>query len=393
MLFDVAVNPATGELWVPNTEARNLVRFEPNLRGHLVQTRVTRVNAGTGAVAGVADLNPHINYGTTPGPAGEVAASLAQPGDGAFAANGATYYVAAFGSGKVGVLNAAGAVTARIAVGGGPSGVALAESAGRLFVLNRFDNTISTVDTASNTQIATIGVAGAAKFDPSPDVIKAGRKFLYDAALTSGHGDVACATCHVFGNLDGLAWDLGDPQGEFVDFDQTPWVTFAPLGPSTNGFDPMKGPMTTQTLRGLAGLEPFHWRGDRQNFQHFNAAFADLLGRSGPLLDRRHGRLHRVHHDGELPAEPVPEPRRHDAGVAHRAEPVGRRRDRDRQPEHGPDSVPQYEPRRQRLHLQHVPRAADGHYGRTSSTDSSRTRRRTSRSRTCGTCTRRSAST
>src|SRR6185503_6606748 len=101
ILFDVAVNPSTGELWVANTEARNLVRFEPNLRGHLVQTRVTRVNAGTGTVAQQVDLNPHINYGTTPGPAGEIADSLALPGDGVFTANGATYYVTAFGSGKV----------------------------------------------------------------------------------------------------------------------------------------------------------------------------------------------------------------------------------------------------------------------------------------------------
>src|SRR5262245_65958105 len=42
----------------------------------------------------------------------------------------------------------------------------------------------------------------------------------------------------------------------------------------------MKGPMTTQTLRGLNTLDPFHWRGDRTNFTHFNGAFASLLGGS-----------------------------------------------------------------------------------------------------------------
>jgi hypothetical protein len=36
--------------------------------------------------------------------------------------------------------------------------------------------------------------------------------------------------------------------------------------------------MTTQTLRGLKGLAPLHWRGDRTNFQHFNGAFDSLLG-------------------------------------------------------------------------------------------------------------------
>lgn len=52
-LFDVAVQPGTGELWVPNTEARNLVRFEPNLRGHLVQTRVSIVDPVGGGVTPV----------------------------------------------------------------------------------------------------------------------------------------------------------------------------------------------------------------------------------------------------------------------------------------------------------------------------------------------------
>src|SRR5262249_48316368 len=67
ILFDVAVHPTTGELWVANTDARNVVRFEPNLRGHLVQTRITRVNPSTGAVVGVNDLNPNINYSVSPG--------------------------------------------------------------------------------------------------------------------------------------------------------------------------------------------------------------------------------------------------------------------------------------------------------------------------------------
>jgi YVTN family beta-propeller protein len=281
ILFDVAVKPGSGELWVPNTEARNLVRFEPNLRGHLVETRVSRVNAGSGSVTPV-DLNPHINYAVTPGSAGEIADSVAHPGQGVFNAAGNEYYLTAFGSAKVAVLDGSAAVTDLIDVGGGPSGVTLNEDDDRLYVLNRFDNTISVVDTVTKSELSTIGVAGASQFDPSPDVVKVGRKFLYDARITSGHGDTACATCHVFGNFDNIAWDLGDPQGDFVDYDDAPWVTFGPfLGPSEQGFDPMKGPMTTQTLRGLKNLEPFHWRGDRQNFQHFNGAFVGLMGMEG----------------------------------------------------------------------------------------------------------------
>ncbi len=288
ILFDVAVQPGTGDLWVPNTDARNLVRFEPNLRGHLVESRVTVVDPTQApnplVVPPSIDLNPHINYSVTPGSAGEIAASLAHPVTGVFNSSGSTYYVAGLGSQKVGVMNtASGAVTARIPVGPGPSGLALNAANTRLYVLNRFDNTISVVNTATNTESSRIGVAGPARFDPSPDIIKVGRKFLYDGVISSGHGDTACATCHIFGNFDNIAWDLGNPQGTFLPYSQAPWVNFAPLGPSTNGFDPQKGPMTTQTLRGLEGLEPFHWRGDRQDFQAFNQAFIGLMGRSQQL--------------------------------------------------------------------------------------------------------------
>jgi len=42
------------------------------------------------------------------------------------------------------------------------------------------------------------------------------------------------------------------------------------------GFDPQKGPMTTQTFRGM--LEPLHWRGDRPTMRDFNGAFVGLMG-------------------------------------------------------------------------------------------------------------------
>src|SRR6185503_11075585 len=92
------------------------------------------------------------------------------------------------------------------------------------------------------------------------------------------HGDQSCASCHVFGDLDGLAWDLGDPNGVFV---PPPF----PNPRSLSGFHPMKGPMVTQTLRGMTNTEPFHWRGDRANLSAFNGAFVSLLGRTGPLPD------------------------------------------------------------------------------------------------------------
>jgi hypothetical protein len=50
--------------------------------------------------------------------------------------------------------------------------------------------------------------------------------------------------------------------------------------PGQFNMHPMKGPMTTQTLKGLRGLAPLHWRGDRGDFTAFNPAFDSLLGGS-----------------------------------------------------------------------------------------------------------------
>lgn len=281
-LFNVAVQPGSGDLWVANTEALNQVRFEPNLRGHFIDTRMTVVQPGAGTRHHV-DLNPHVNFAVTPGPAEERDQSLAIPGDTRFSADGATAYVAAFGSSAVGVIDTATGAIHSIAVGGGPTGLALDEARQRLYVLDRFDNTISVVDTAAGRQVSTIGLAGPSFFDPTPERIREGRRLLYDAKRTSGHGESACASCHVFGNVDGLGWDLGDPTGTFVPYAVADWVSFQDDFPSTRGFHPMKGPMVTQTLRGLAGLEPFHWRGDRREFGQFNGAFVSLMGLDAPL--------------------------------------------------------------------------------------------------------------
>ncbi len=272
LMFNIGVHPLTGHVYVTNTDALNHIRFEPALRGSFLRTRVSIVDPVAPAAPALVDLNTHIDYGVTPGPQAEIDQSLSQPGGFAFASTGGTIYVTALGSAKVAVLNDAGAVVARIGVGEGPSGLVLDETLDRLYVLNRFDNTISTVDTQSRLLESTLSL-----FDPSPAVIRNGRKFLYDGRLSSGHGDLACASCHAGGNLDNIAWDLGDPNGT----PQPPPP--GQLDPLLTNFHPMKGPMTTQSLRGLSGTEPFHWRGDRSGFTAFNPAFVGLMGRGTQL--------------------------------------------------------------------------------------------------------------
>ncbi len=151
-------------------------------------------------------------------------------------------------------------------------------------MLNRISHSIAIVQASTLTKLEEIAL-----HDPSSENTRLGRRFLYDAIDTSGHGDAACASCHLSGDQDGLAWDLGNPPGDLVPY-STPLdnVRFivpqggepveceGPLCADHDGFDPQKGPMTTQTLRGM--LEPLHWRGDRPTMRAFNGAFPALMG-------------------------------------------------------------------------------------------------------------------
>lgn len=286
--FALAIQPASGDLFVANTEARNLTHFEPGLRGFFVTNRIARINITSGVVTNY-DLNP--GYHPTTFTLSNKTNALAQPTALAFGPRGLLYYVAAFGSDRIARVDAAsGVVTGRIelcptADGSaadprnkrGPRGLAL-NPAAALYALNRLANTISVIELAGFTLAREIPVGS---HDPTTATIRQGRGFLYDAKL-SGNGTVSCASCHIDSEMDMLAWDLGDPTGDVLT--NAAVFQFSPGGiPNfqTNAletFHPMKGPMTTQTLRGLNGLDPLHWRGDRTNFTHFNGAFDGLLG-------------------------------------------------------------------------------------------------------------------
>jgi YVTN family beta-propeller protein len=271
--FGLAVAPATGTVAVTATEARNLVRFEPNLRGHAVDTRAAFITAG-GTVS-LGDLNPHVDYSVTPGPPAERDSAIGIPTAVAWSADGQRAYVAALASDKVAVLDGASPVVlARIPTVAGPSGVIVDEGRKRLYVLGRFRGELQTL---SLEDFSTLGVARLG-YDPTPDEIVNGRKFFY-GGFTSGHGEQACGSCHVFGDFDNIAWDLGDPRGAFQP------APPGQLDPFLEGFHPMKGPMTTQSLRGLPGTGLLHWRGDRASLDAFNGAFVSLMGRGAALPD------------------------------------------------------------------------------------------------------------
>lgn len=284
LLHQVAVNPVTGDLFVANTDARNLVRFEPNLRGNAVRHRLTRYRADT-ADRAIFDLNPGREAATLPDPEGRRVA-LSEPSAVVFA-SGATAWIAAFGTDRLARIQTETGeiqtivdlrpenVSARSMRG--PRGLAYDEATNSLYVLNKISDTFMVVNAATGAITAELPLSSR---DPMPPAIREGRGFLFDARL-SGSGMLSCASCHIDADRDGLAWDLGDPAGPLTassGFNFANHETDLLVRP----MHPMKGPMVTQTLRNLKGGAPFHWRGDMPTLAHFNATFSTLLG--GDLL-------------------------------------------------------------------------------------------------------------
>jgi len=282
ILFDLAIHPTTGELWVANTEALNLIRFEPTLRGHFADSRLTRLNLGSSAT-NILDLNAGTDYGVLPNPSAQ-ASALTQPTGLAFAPDG-SLWVAAFASDRVARLDSStGQILNRIdlRVAGddstnmrGPRSLALHPTQPRLFVLNKISDTLTVIATDTNAVSTEVPLSNT---DWMPANIRSGRGFLFDARL-SGNGTNSCAICHVDADRDGLAWDLGDPTGQMatvIGQDLSAHI----LDPKPRIMHPMKGPMVTQPLRGMSNGAPFHWRGDRATLQSFNPTFAKLMGGS-----------------------------------------------------------------------------------------------------------------
>ncbi len=342
VLFNMAVNPADGNLFVTNSEARNERRFEgagarlssfpllpqKTVQGRLHQYRVTVIDPDTSTVT-ARHLNKHIDYDLTPEATAATDTadrSLATPLDVVFDAAGDNLYVAAFGSDKVGVFSPDELEddsftpddADHIAIsGGGPTSLALDEPRNRLYVLARYNSSISVVDLATHPGVELTSVP--LPHDPEPPSVRDGRRFLYDARLTSSNGEASCSSCHIFGNTDDLSWNLGDPDGvtrfspnlqaiSTWKLDQLAGIDFVSQVVHQQDFlpdgfflehHPLKGPLFTKSLRGLANGGPMHWGGDRTGggliredpnsldedaaFKTFNGAFRSLMGRTGPL--------------------------------------------------------------------------------------------------------------
>ncbi len=337
-LFNMVTNPVTGKVYVSNTDANNSTRFEgpgihggTTVQGNIAKSRITVIDPATGAVK-PRHLNKHIDYSVLKAPESVKQHTVSTPLEMQITEDGSTLFVAAVGSNKIAVYNTADlesdskwnnlqpeAVSVNhIAVEGGPQGILLDESNngnnGQLYVLTRFDNSVKVIDATTGAQRQSL-----AMYNPEPADLQAGRFMLYDANRTSSNGESSCASCHVFGDMDHLAWNLGNPDGGNT-YNSNPFPTehitrlncqtrqawmfddcyFAEL---LNGdgkertLSSMKGPMTTQTMRGMGNSGHMHWRADRVtgyfgtdtetnpellderlSFKNFIVAFEGLLG-------------------------------------------------------------------------------------------------------------------
>ncbi len=303
-LFNMAVNPVNGKVYVSNTESNNATRFEgpgvhggSTVQGHIAKSRITVIDPQNGSVS-PRHLNKHINYSQLKAPASVKQHSVSTPLEMQISSDGTTLYVAALGSNKIAVYDTAdlesnsrwNQVTPEdyspyhIPVEGGPQGLLLDElnngDNGQLYVLTRFDNSVKVIDATTGEARQTVTM-----FNPEPAELQAGRFMLYDANRTSSNGESSCASCHIFGDMDHLAWNLGNPDGgNTLNTNPFPTKHFTRLNCNNNQavYDDgcffaeilngdgkeltlasMKGPMTTQTMRGMSTHGHMHWRGDR----------------------------------------------------------------------------------------------------------------------------------
>ena len=126
-------------------------------------------------------------------------------------------------------------VEARIPVGTNPRGLALSHDASRLYVANRLDDSVTIIDTHTNTVIATVDLASTKKVSP----LRRGEQVFYTAKY-GFQGQFGCANCHIDATFDALQWDL-EPDGFGVDI------------------------VDNRLLEDVRETEPYKWNGGNPN--------------------------------------------------------------------------------------------------------------------------------
>jgi mono/diheme cytochrome c family protein len=281
----LAVQPGTGRVSVVGHHLTNYIRFEPNHRSTFGRSFLGGFDpTNPGGTTGVTDLNAHLfangvslPYTANPTPA-QVQLSIADPRGLAWR-DSTDLYIACMATDNVLHWNTSTGRMAVIAVGHGACAAVYDAARSRLYVLNRFDGTISSINTMTDTEVGRVGF-----FDPTPATIKQGRPVFYDAHATSKLGIVSCNSCHVDTRSDVESWDAGDPSGAMKVFNQTCDAS-TPFVGNCGDWHPVKGPLMTQNLADTVGNGPLHWRGEKENILAFAAGFTGFLGLAAPPPD------------------------------------------------------------------------------------------------------------
>jgi YVTN family beta-propeller protein len=273
ILFNVHARPGTNELWIPNTDALNAVHTgEVNfVAGQVIRNRITIVDA-TGAVPPrVIDLDAIAPPDR----------KCSQPAYVAFDPAHPLAYVAGYGNDLIAVLRieSDGTITWKGAIdlpaslnyprGTGPRACTIDPARTALFVFDKNDDAVSRIPMSSLPATSgwqiTAPIAVRVGVDPTSGFERLGRHLFTNARFSKSQTS-SCASCHVDGHTDGLAWDLShylDPEG-------------TPNGQLAFGTD-VKGPMVTQSIRRMEDRGPFHWRGEIKSTNGFASTFVTLL--------------------------------------------------------------------------------------------------------------------
>jgi DNA-binding beta-propeller fold protein YncE len=271
-LYNLHARPGSNELWIPNTDALNadFVGDRNFPAGQVVRNRVAIVGATSTSFVDLDSLTVSADR------------RCATPTSVAFTSDGSRAFVTGYGSDTVAVLNLSGAspqLDGLLRVtparnypdGAGPRVAVVTPGNGWLVISNKGDNTLTWFDlddlpSAPGYDLV-LPPAVDLGWDPTPSNLKQGR-IHFIRTQNSLSGTSSCDSCHVDGHTDGLAWDLSsflDPEG-------------TPRGQLHLPLD-RKGPLVTQSVRGMREVGPYHWRGERKRLVDFNAVFIDLLER------------------------------------------------------------------------------------------------------------------
>lgn len=311
IIFNMAVNTSTGDLYVTNLESKNHIRFSgpgnnsTSVQGIFAENRISRVSSSPATTHQInhINLNPHISSSNAS--AAEKADSLSQPMAIIMSSDNQYMYITMTGTGTVTKIPTS-AITSgsyqpnqktniRLAKAS-PIGCALSDDGQFLACYAQADNSLNVINTSSMKRVDKVTM-----YTPEPPELIAGRSIFYSAVEGSDNGTVACSSCHTFAESDRLAWDLGNPDAP-LKTNNNEYIF--PLDKHTLDFHPMKGPFTTQTLMGMKNHGPMHWRGDQagtkrvmvrgklESFEsaalkNFNESFINGLGRSQSLEDER----------------------------------------------------------------------------------------------------------